>query len=846
MNCFARLGIAETTDIKTIKAAYARLLPAHSPESDPEGFQLLRSAFEEAQSFARGTLQEPARSPLDTFMERFEGCYNDYCRRLDLRSWRELLQDPLCHHIDSASETEGRIMAFLMDSYYFPHDVWQVFNDTFGWTARQQQLSTQFSENFVDFILDKVRIKGSFEFHELLPVSGDAELFLKEHGNACRSLESGDYFQAWNSLRTMEALLPGQTNLMVLKGRYYATLLRYTEAARCYATLLESGVQNLDLFYYAGELLAGQGRLQEAKEHFQKALEMKPDSNGSAYWYGKCCMGLQHYSEGVKCFEQILARLPGHQEIGLLHKSACLFALEQLEVNDNGLTKYYQKAELNYQAGNLDVCRELLRTVPESGTMDSSHHSLMGKVAYASGNPAEAVLAYDEALKLTPGDAEILLAKASALHDIGHYHEAVSLYEAVVRQKSENTAALNNLAHALILLERYEEALHYCNQAIMVDGGFAWAYKNRALVRLKQKQYENCISDAKQAVRLQSHLLEGYMIQLKAFNEVGRYSQVHQVFSEAMDCGVQDAELILQKAHAYRLSGEYDDALDGYQMILDSEPENGEAHLNRGECLYWLERYPDAVEAFDRALECGGVLSQAYWMKAKSLFNQEKYPDLQECISAAVEVDVSEQDRLYNLLGMAHMEEERYDEALTSFRKSVQLNPECFEYHYNIGLCFSNMKRFDESLASLSHAQNFNPVDEDLLVNKSYVLYNLKNYRDVVSVCNSLLKINPSHETAMRNKGWALYKLEERDAAMETVNKGLRLCGEMDHFLNLKITILRDRGMLQDALAVTNRFLELYPDSESAQSHHKELNEMLGKKFSLNSILGKLRTFRGT
>lgn len=844
MNCFARLGIEETMDVKEIKAAYARILPSFSPETDPEGFQLLRKAYEEAQSFARGTKLEPVKTPLDAFMERFEDCYKDYCRRIDENSWKVLMQDPLCHHIDSSSETEQRIMNFLMDNYYFPHAVWQVFNDTFGWTERQQQLIKLFSEQFVDFILEKVRIKSTFEYHELIPIAGDAESFLQDHGAACRGLDASDYFQVWSSLQRMEGLLPGQTNLMIVKGRYNAALLRHAEAGQCFAPLLKSGVINLDLFFYAGEVLTGLGRLEDAKKLYRKSLEVKPDANGAAYWYGKCCMGLRQYREAEKCFETILERLPGHQEIGMLFKSACLFALRELEENADSLTErdtWFQMALLNFKAGNLDASRELLRKLQASGALDSSQYCCLGKVAHASGATEEAIQAFDEALKQTPADVDILLAKASCLHDAEMYREAASIYERLICQKTGNTTALNNMAHALIQLERYEEALHYSNQAIMADSRFAWAYKNRALVRLKQKQYEECISDGKQAINLQPRLMEGYAVQMKAFNELERFSQVHQVYSEAMEYGVRHVELILQKSHAYRLAEEYDDAIDGYQMILDTEPENGEAHLGRGHCLYRMERYSEAIEACDRALARGGDHFPPYWVKARSLFMQEKYLEVQQCLADAEAKNVPQQDRLFELIGDALMKAERYDEALTYFRKSVELNPECFQYHYSIGLCLSEMSRFEESLASLSHAQKMSPEDEDVLVTKSYVLYNLENYRAVVSVCNSLLTINPVHETALRNKGWALYRLQEQDAAMETVNNGLRLCGEMDHFLNLKIRILRDRGKYQDALAVTNRFLELYPDSNAALSHNKELHEILGKKFSLNAILGRFR-----
>ena len=48
MDCFKVLEISPTNDIKAIKRAYSSKLRVCSPESDPEGFKILRAAYEEA------------------------------------------------------------------------------------------------------------------------------------------------------------------------------------------------------------------------------------------------------------------------------------------------------------------------------------------------------------------------------------------------------------------------------------------------------------------------------------------------------------------------------------------------------------------------------------------------------------------------------------------------------------------------------------------------------------------------------------------------------------------------------------------------------------------------------
>ena len=48
------LGIAQTTNKKLIKRAYAKLLKLHKPEQDPEGYQHLRNAYDKAIAYCKG------------------------------------------------------------------------------------------------------------------------------------------------------------------------------------------------------------------------------------------------------------------------------------------------------------------------------------------------------------------------------------------------------------------------------------------------------------------------------------------------------------------------------------------------------------------------------------------------------------------------------------------------------------------------------------------------------------------------------------------------------------------------------------------------------------------------
>ena len=145
---FHILQMEETKDPDAIKAAYRRLLVHVNPEDDPQGFQRLRQAYEEAMQYAAEEETEESEerdtSPIGLWLERVTEVYNSLEKRTSRNEWQELLQDDLCQALDTADEVRERFLVFLMAHFRLPQEIWKLFDKEFLIREQKQQLLEKF------------------------------------------------------------------------------------------------------------------------------------------------------------------------------------------------------------------------------------------------------------------------------------------------------------------------------------------------------------------------------------------------------------------------------------------------------------------------------------------------------------------------------------------------------------------------------------------------------------------------------------------------------------------------------------------------------------------------------
>jgi predicted O-linked N-acetylglucosamine transferase (SPINDLY family) len=154
----------------------------------------------------------------------------------------------------------------------------------------------------------------------------------------------------------------------------------------------------------------------------------------------------------------------------------------------------------------------------------------------------------------------------------------------------------------------------------------------------------------------------------------------------------------------------------------------------------------------------------------------------------------------------------RYQDALASYDRSLELKPDEAEAFYQRGNTLLKLKRPDDALASYDRALKLSPDYADALYNCGVALQSLKRPEEALAHYDRALQLKPDDAQALNNRGNALLDLRRPDEALTSYDRALSLNPDYLEALHNRGLALLELKRPEDTMKSYSTLLELAPD----------------------------------
>ena len=541
--------------------------------------------------------------------------------------------------------------------------------------------------------------------------------------------------EAKKTLRLDSSYQPAHELLAAVKQAYYDRALahlnneRYDEAVTQFMETINKYSNFTAAYCGLGHAYLGQDDLEAAKNEAKKALRFD-SSYQPAYkllkeikraYYDRALAHLKNerYSEAIAQFKDIINRY------------------------SNFTTAYCGLGRAYLGQGNL---REAQNVTKRTLALDSSYQpacKLLKEIKRAY---------YDRGLTRLKDEK---------------YGEAITDFKGAISIDPVFTDAHSDLGHAYLGQGNLREAENEAEKVLRLEDNdypparelleeIKRAYYDRGLTHLVDEKYSEAITDFKGAINRDPIFKEAYCGLSRAYYRQG---------------DLEDAENASQKA--LELDSSYQPAHKLLEDIKQVNYDRGRAHWSNKQC-------DAAITYFKRAIDI--ELEEAYCGLGRACYRQGDLEDAKNASQKVLDLDSSYQPahkllkeikQTYFNRGRDYLSKKQYNEAVTEFKKVIDIDPDHKNAHYCRGAAYYWSGMFVDAICSYQAAIAIDSSNKIIYLMLGLAHINTGSYDSAVSQFQKAIDIDRDCKQAHLYLGRTYFKMNKLEDAKQATRKAL-------------------------------------------------------------------------
>jgi tetratricopeptide (TPR) repeat protein len=436
-----------------------------------------------------------------------------------------------------------------------------------------------------------------------------------------------------------------------------------------------------------GEILAGEGLIEEALARFEQALAAAPENPEVIEAVGRALLNLDRLEEAEASFLDALEHDP---EWVAPRMGLAMVALRRDEP--------------------FKIVHHLERAMEADPEYPDAYVEL-GRYYGAMAEPALAKATFERWTARHPEDADMLINAGLTAFDAADYAQALEFFEKaaeVASVEEQRSGARTFRANTLDMLGRYDEAVEAYEEVIAETPDWWEAHANLGICHARNGQparaeaaFRRGLEDCPGSPEIRDELAAHLLAERRDLHEALRLSE------EAVALGRDEIRHLHTLGEVRLVIGDEAGAAEAYHAMLALDPENPEAHLEIGLLHEAHGEVREAEEHFVESLKSDPANPRALYSYASLYYAADDLETAEELLVRAVAADARYSPAL-SALASVRARRGDYRDALDYMEKAVEAGESDVE-HFKSALEFAPLRtdpRFRTLLSRMVRARD--------------------------------------------------------------------------------------------------------------------------------------------
>ncbi|MHC4946457.1 MAG: tetratricopeptide repeat protein, partial [Planctomycetota bacterium] len=404
-----------------------------------------------------------------------------------------------------------------------------------------------------------------------------------------------------------------------------------------------------------GDLALLDGRTDDARKLFQKALKINPRGIDALFGLGQTFHSARQLKRAMKIYEKAQLISPNNIQVAIMvartqidlgkplraqktlqsiKKAApntpeIFFLLGQVEVSVNNTASaeknflaaikkkpsyfppYLHLSRLYLGQDKLDEALAILNKADSQFLGSPLVRNAEGEVYLATDKLDIAQTKFEEALRLDDTLNTALFNLARCLQKQGKLEEAKTQYLALQQKDKSFPRLSEHLAALLIKLEQYTAAAEAYDQALMIDNPEVALRMSATRGYLLAGQNKKALKQTEEILKADPTIAHARAMRAEAFLAMGNFSEAGVEISQAIS-REKKAEYYVTRGQIQEKKQRRGDAIASYSQVLKMDPSRMDIRYRRAVLLIKSEAYKDALKDLKPVIKNNPEMAEAY------------------------------------------------------------------------------------------------------------------------------------------------------------------------------------------------------------------------------------------